>query len=204
MGRRDPSLVARLGNYPAATKSRSRCARHPIPARVEHRAPVSAAFDRVRARLTLICEIVAIGNPACFHAATPPSRKPSRISMPTRASLIRASSSCESDPAISTGCADNPSTVPAHDANWPDKAMFTDPGTWPAANSSPDARQARFRLRPARYSTQTAHRPQRWQSDKAGAPARLISASLRKYSGRAGRLLVNCATNSSLLLICSA
>ncbi len=39
-------------------------------------------------------------------------------------------------------------------------------------------------------------------SDRRAAPVRLISASFRKYSGRAGRLLVNCATNSSLLLIC--
>ena len=71
----------------------------------------------------------AIANPAFFQAETPPSRYPSRASMPTRASLSRASSNCESDAAISTGCADNPRTVPAQEANWPDSAMFTEPGT---------------------------------------------------------------------------
>ena len=58
-------------------------------------------------------------------------------SMPTRANRTRASSSCSSDPAISTGCAASPSTVAAHDANCPDNAMLTEPGTCAAANSSP-------------------------------------------------------------------
>ena len=73
-------------------------------------------------------------------------------------------------------------------------AMFTDPGTCPAANSSPGRTSSA--ISPAlSMPSSSAGRNARsgGNSESAAAPVRLISASLAKYSGRAGRLLVSCA-----------
>src|SRR5580658_6602613 len=83
---------------------------------------------------TLICGVVAKGNPAWLHASMPPFKYPRASSRPTRASLIRASDTASCDSAIKTGRAAKPSNAPAHEANCPDNAIFTDPGTCPAAN----------------------------------------------------------------------
>ena len=161
---------------------------------------------RLSARPRVICAIVATGSPACFHAATPPARYPSSASMPTRASRDRASSIC----CVCIGNQHRMRRQSQHRSG-PRRKLSRQRDVHRSRHVTGGKLIARYARR-ARVSPSLniasiqAARIARsgGNSDKAAAPVRLISASFRKYSGRAGRLLVSCAMNSSLLLICSA
>src|SRR6202044_1047158 len=102
-------------------------------------------------------------------------------------------------------CADNPNTVAVQEANCPDNAMLTEPGTCALAKSSPERTSSASSPSSSMVVCSDGEIARSGgKSDNVVAPVRLISASFAKYSGRVGKLLVNCAVNSSRLLNCSA
>src|SRR5207245_3112822 len=77
---------------------------------------------------------------------------------------------------------------PAHDANCPPSPMFSAPGIWPAPKSGA-ARTSRITYPSAARLRTSAEDSADGLGNpfKAGAPARLISASFEKYAGEIGR-----------------
>jgi hypothetical protein len=58
--------------------------------------------------------------------------------------------------ATSSRSVSSPSSAPAHEANWPESGIFTDPGTWPARIRSPAAYPAPRPLRSLHARTASA------------------------------------------------
>jgi hypothetical protein len=143
---RDQSLAERLGSCRAATTVASfNVPRIPLrlPAHVEHlqfsHVHVARAATCALSSPTLICAMVASGKPRLLP------RRDASIQVSARTLRCqRARGERELPPPAASLFRDQhgarptvPAPLPAHDANCPDSAMLTDPGTCPAANASP-------------------------------------------------------------------
>ena len=87
----------------------------------------------------------------------------------------------------------------AQEAYWPVSAMWTDPGTWAAANS--EAGRVSTTTVPACWSRRTSLAEKHFNTgscEMGAAPFRFRSTSCAKYSGATDRLSVSRWTNWSL------